>query len=166
MTAAELRKLGLRYRVRQSAFFIVVLFALTQVFSIIYGAARPDSFNYLSKPNIITAFEQIPLVGIAALGVGFLMVAGEFDLSIGANAIFSSITMASLAADGHNVWLSALVGILVGSGIGLLNGILTLALHIPSFITTLGTLGIWTAATLYFHGSASESFYPTGTFRR
>jgi simple sugar transport system permease protein len=166
MSAAELRKIGLRYRIRQSAIFVVVLFLLTQVFSIVYGAAQPDRFNYLSKPNIITAFEQIPLVGIAALGVGFLMIAGEFDLSIGANAIFSSIVMAQMAQDGHPVWLAALVGLLIGSGIGLLNGILTLALRIPSFITTLGTLGIWTAATLYFHGSASQTLVPTGVFRQ
>jgi ribose/xylose/arabinose/galactoside ABC-type transport system permease subunit len=165
MTAAELRKIGMRYRLRQSAIFVAGLFALTQVGSILYGAVRGGSFAYLSQPNIVTAFQQIPLVGIATLGVGILMIAGEFDLSIGANAIFSSIVMAQLASSGTPIWLAALAGLAIGAGIGLLNGIVTLALRIPSFITTLGTLGIWSAATLFVHGSASESFIPTGAFR-
>jgi simple sugar transport system permease protein len=165
MTAAELRQIGMRYRLRQSAIFVVAIFAVTQIGSIVYGAARPNSFAFLSKPNIFTAFQEIPLVGIAAIGVGLLMIAGEFDLSIGANAIFTSIVMAQLTGDGMSVWLAALIAIAIGAGIGLLNGVLTMALRIPSFITTLGTMGVWSAATLFVHGSASETFVPMGAFR-
>jgi simple sugar transport system permease protein len=164
LTNAELRKIGLRYRLRQSAMFVVGIFIATQVGSVLYGAVRGDSFAYVSKPNIITAFQQIPLVGIVALGVGLLMIAGEFDLSVGANAVFSSIVVAQLAGNGMSFWLAGLLGILVGGGIGFLNGVLTMALHIPSFIATLGTLGIWSAATLYVHGAATQSFTPTGAF--
>jgi simple sugar transport system permease protein len=165
LTAAELRKIGMRYRLRQSALLVVVIFAATQVFSIVYGELRPNDFPYLTRPNIVTALQQIPLLGIAALGAGLLLIAGEFDLSIGANAIFSSIVMAQLAQHGHSLWLCAAVGLAVGTGIGLLNALITLVLRIPSFITTLGTMGIWTAATLYVHGAASEAFAPTGFFR-
>jgi simple sugar transport system permease protein len=93
------------------------------------------------------------------------MIAGEFDLSIGANAIFISIVMAQLAGGGMSLWLAALIGLAIGAGIGLLNGVLTQALRIPSFITTLGTMGVWTAATLFVHGSASETFLPAGAFQ-
>jgi simple sugar transport system permease protein len=165
MTAAELRKIGLRYRIRQSAIFVVGIFVVTQVGSIIFGAVRGSSFAYLSEPNIVTALQQIPLVGIAAIGIGLLMIAGEFDLSIGANAIFSSIVMAQLASAGLSLWLAALIGLGIGAGIGLLNGVLTLTLRIPSFITTLGTLGIWSAATLFVHGSSAETFVAYGAFR-
>jgi len=165
MTAAELRRIGMRYRLRQSAIFIAVIFAVTQIGSIVYALARSNSFPYLSKPNLVTAFQEVPLVGIAAIGVAILMIAGEFDLSIGANAIFTSMIMAQLKAGGTPVWVAALIGLAVGAGIGLLNGILTLTLHIPSFITTLGTLGIWSAATLYFHGSSSETFLSSGAFQ-
>jgi simple sugar transport system permease protein len=165
MTAAELRQIGLRYRIRQSAIFVAGIFVVTQVGSIIFGAIRGSSFAYLSEPNIVTALQQIPLVGVAAIGIGLLMIAGEFDLSIGANAIFSSIVMAQLASAGLSLWLAVLAGLAIGAGIGLLNGILTLTLRIPSFITTLGTLGIWSAATLFVHGSAAETFVPYGAFR-
>ena len=46
------------------------------------------------------------------------MIAGEFDLSIGVNFIFSSMVMAQLATNGLNVWLAALIGLLIGTGIG------------------------------------------------
>jgi ribose/xylose/arabinose/galactoside ABC-type transport system permease subunit len=165
MTAAELRSIGMRYRLRQSALFVAIIFAVTQVVCIAYGAANSGGFAYLSKSNVTTAFQQVPLVGIATLGVGILMIAGEFDLSIGANAIFTSIITAQIFNGGTSIWLAALAGLAVGAGIGLLNGVLTMTLRIPSFITTLGTLGIWTAATLLVHGSAAETFTPTGAFR-
>ena len=99
------------------------------------------------------------------MGVGVLMIAGEFDLSIGANAIFTSIVTAQIFSGGTSIWLAALAGLATGAGVGLLNGVLTMTLRIPSFITTLGTLGIWTAATLFVHGSSAETFTPPAAFQ-
>lgn len=155
---------GRRYRRQQSAFDILILFLIVQIASVIYGLISPDSFAYNSFANIQTALQAIPELGIPALGVGVLMIAGEFDLSVGANFIFSSIIMAQLATNGMNVWLAALIGLLIGTGIGLLNGIITLRLKIPSFITTLGTMGIWSAATLFVHGASSQQFSPSADF--
>ncbi|RAQ95853.1 hypothetical protein A4R35_09920 [Thermogemmatispora tikiterensis] len=149
---------------QQSGLEILILFLLVQVASIIYGVISPDTFAYVSPANIQTALEAIPLLGIPALGVGTLMIAGEFDLSIGANYIFSSIIMAQLAENGLSVWLAALLGLGIGAGIGLLNGVITLRLRIPSFITTLGTMGIWDAATLFIHGASSQPFNPPPEF--
>ncbi len=130
----------------------------------IYGFISPTTFAYNSSANILTALQSIPQLGIPALGVGILMIAGEFDLSVGANFIFSSILMAQLATNGMNVWLAALIGLLIGTGIGLLNGVITLRLKIPSFITTLGTMLIWEAGTLFVHGASSQPFSPSPGF--
>src|SRR5437879_7819550 len=130
---------GRRSRRQQSAFDILVIFVILQLISVIYGLIRPNVFAYNSLANIQTALETIPIqVGIPALGVGVLMIAGEFDLSVGANFIISSILMGQFVTNGLNVWLSALIGLVIGTGIGLLNGLITLRLKIPSFITTLG----------------------------
>jgi simple sugar transport system permease protein len=127
---------GRRYRRQQSAFDILIIFLIVQVISVIYGLISPNVFAYNSFANIQTALYTIPIeVGIPALGVGVLMIAGEFDLSVGVNFIFSSIVMAQLAANGLNVWVAALIGLVIGTGIGLLNGVITLRLKIPSFIT-------------------------------
>ncbi len=156
---------GRRYRRQQSALDILIIFLIVQVISVIYGLISPNTFAYNSFGNILTALQSIPTtVGIPALGVGILMIAGEFDLSVGSNFIFSSILTAQLATNGLNVWLAALIGLAVGTGIGLLNGVITLRLKIPSFITTLGTMLIWQAATYFVHGTSSQTFTPSPGF--
>ena len=156
---------GRRYRRQQSAFDILIIFLIVQVISVIYGLINPTTFAYNSFANIQNALGAIPVVtGIPALGVGILMIAGEFDLSVGANFIFSSILMAQLNTNGLSVWLAALIGMAVGTGIGLLNGVITLRLGIPSFITTLGTMLIWQAGTLFVHGASSQPFSPSPGF--
>jgi simple sugar transport system permease protein len=163
--AQRAKAAGRRYRRQQSAFDILIIFLITQVVSVIYGLISPNVFAYNSQANILTALSTIPIeVGVPALGVGVLMVAGEFDLSVGVNFILSSIVMAQLATNGVNVWLAALIGLVIGTGIGLLNGIITLRLKIPSFIATLGTSFFWTAATYFIHGESSQTFTPSSGF--
>src|SRR6266700_109741 len=163
--AQRAKAAGRRYRRQQSAFDILVIFLVVQALSIVYGLISPDSFAYTSFANIQTALYTIPIeVGIPALGVGVLMIAGEFDLSVGNNFIFSSIVMAQLATNGMNVWLAALIGVVIGTAIGLINVLITLRLRIPSFITTLGTSFFWYAATFFVHGASSQPFSPSPAF--
>ncbi len=166
ITAEERAKAaGRRYRRQQSALDILIIFLIVLVISVIYGLISPNTFAFNSFANIQTALYTIPIeVGIPALGVGVLMIAGEFDLSVGANFIFSSIVVAQFVQGGLNVWLASLIGLVIGSAIGLLNGVITLRLRIPSFITTLGTSYIWTAATLFVHGASSQTFSPDPVF--
>src|ERR1700730_10718344 len=110
---------GRRYRRQQSALDILILFLIVQAASVVFGFISPAIFAFNSVANIQNALYTIPIeVGIPALGVGVLMIAGEFDPSIGNNYIFSSIVMAQLATNGMNVWLAALIGLLIGTGIG------------------------------------------------
>jgi simple sugar transport system permease protein len=154
-----------RYRLQQSGIHILGIFLLVQIGSVVYALVEPERFAYLDRANIETALEAIPLLGIVALGVGMLMIAGEFDLSVGANFIFSSTVVAMLVEnDRWSPFAASLVGLAVGTTIGLLNGMITLWFRIPSFITTLGTLGIWSAATLFLHGASSQVFVPTGFY--
>ncbi len=163
--AKRAKAAGRRYRRQQSAFDILILFLVVIGASVVYGFISPDTFAFNSFANIQNALYTIPIeVGIPALGVGVLMIAGEFDLSVGNNYIFSSIVMAMLATNGMNAWLAALIGLLIGTGIGLLNGLITLWLRIPSFITTLGTSFFWLAATFFVHGASSQTFFPDQTF--
>src|SRR5258708_20603450 len=130
-----------------------MLYLVIQLASVVYGLISPDNFAFNSFSNIQNALYTIPIeVGIPALGVGVLMIAGEFDLSVGINYIFSSIVMAQLATNGMNVWLAALIGLLIGTGIGLLNGVITLRLKIPSFFPPLGPPLFCLAAVFFVHG--------------
>lgn len=153
-----------RYRIRASALDIVLLFLGAQALSVLAGILWPSEFPYLSAANISTMLQAVPLLGVTALGVGILMIAGEFDLSVGANFVLSSIVTAMLVEFGLNAWLGAFIGVCIGATVGFANGLVTLWLKIPSFIATLGMTGIWAAATLFIHGAQAQPFEPGGTF--
>lgn len=152
-------------RARRSALDILAVFIAVQIGCIILGMADPAGFAYNTEANVQVMLQAIPELGIVAVGVGILMIAGEFDLSVGANYTFSAMVMASMVTDhGMSPWLGAAVALVVGTAIGLLNAVITFGLRIPSFITTLGTALFWEGATLLYHGSGFEGFTPTGAF--
>ena len=99
-------------------------------------------------------------LGIVALPVGLLMIAGEMDISIGAMIPAGSMTMAIVSG---YFGLPTLVGICCALGlgvvVGLLNGILTVRTSVPSLIITLGTLvgvqGLVLGGSVLITGSAS-----------
>jgi simple sugar transport system permease protein len=80
-------------------------------------------------------------VGIAAIGVTFLMIAGEFDLSVGAVFALSEVLFGKFLSDLHMTPILALLAVLgIAVLIGLVNGVVTTGFGIPSFITTLAML--------------------------
>ena len=117
--------------------FLLVLFTCSIV-SLIY----PDNFRFLSKPNLIILQRAIPTLGIMSIGVGILMITGEFDLSVGAVFGLSAYIMAMVYTAGMPILVGVLAALLVGIIFGLINGWITTSFGIPSFITTLGTLFI------------------------
>lgn len=77
-------------------------------------------------------------LGIVAIPIGLLMVAGEFDLSIGSVVGAASIIVAiGTTVFGLPDWLMVIVAILAGVAVGLFNGFLTVRTGLPSFIVTL-----------------------------
>ena len=152
-------------RARRSGLDILAVFVVAQVVCVIAGLVAPGKFAYVTEGNIQVMLQAVPELGIVAIGVGLLMIAGEFDLSVGANYTFTAIVMANLATGyGVSPWLAALVAIVAGLIIGLLNAAITFWLRIPSFITTLGSGLFWEGFTLLYHGAGFVSFTPTGAF--
>jgi simple sugar transport system permease protein len=79
-------------------------------------------------------------LGIIALAVGALMIAGEFDLSIGSVIGATSIILAiGTTRFQINPWIMMSAVFVVGAGVGLLNGIITVRTGLPSFIVTLAS---------------------------
>jgi simple sugar transport system permease protein len=80
-------------------------------------------------------------LGIVAIPIGLLMIAGELDISIGALIPASSMTIAIISGHFH---VPTIVGILaalaLGAIVGLVNGLLVVRTAVPSFIVTLGTM--------------------------
>lgn len=151
---------------------IAVLFIVVQIVVITAALIDPD-FRYLTQANIAVMLKAIAPLGIMAIGVGILMIAGEFDLSVGSLYSFCAIVTATLTAqwggdlnDGGVLapFAAMAVGLAIGTVAGVLNGAITLRFGIPSFITTLGAMLIWKGATLLYHGATSLRYRPSEPF--
>lgn len=112
----------------------IILFLLTCTLFLIL---QHDFFSLSTWATIFTSSADI---GVIVIGVTFLMIAGEFDLSVGSNLALSGMIFASLSTAQSSSLLSLALALMTGSFIGFINGFLTLALNIPSFIVTLSMM--------------------------
>lgn len=110
---------------------IVVLFAI---------ALRDKGF--LTPDNLLNILRQTTMVSIMAMGMTFALSAGEIDLSVGSTVALSALVGAVLLRDVGSIPLAVGAGLGVGVLVGLTNGLVTTRLRIPSFLVTLGMLGI------------------------
>ncbi|KPC74401.1 ABC transporter permease, partial [Streptomyces sp. NRRL WC-3753] len=97
-------------------------------------------------------------IGIMALPVALLMTGGEFDLSVGAIVTAGVVVAAQLYASFPALhWLVAtLVLLAAGGAAGLVSGLVTTRLRVPSFITTLGMMLILEGAVFFWTGGSPQ----------
>ena len=100
--------------------------------------------NFMSFGNLRTLIRQISFAGISAVGLMFVMISGGIDLSIGSQIVFSNVLLAIIMVD----WklppgVAIPLILLVGSGLGAINGLLCIKLKIHPLIITLGTSAIF-----------------------
>jgi ribose transport system permease protein len=117
---------------------------------------RDPSF---AEPPSLMAFlkRSAPLLAVA-LGELFVIVAGEFDLSVGA-LMTACVVVAARVGEGDpsRTWWVLLLVAALGLLVGLVNGLVTTVLKVPSFITTLGTMLVLNGAVFLWTGGS-----PTG----
>lgn len=116
------------------------------VFFVIFGG-----IDFLKPAGTASWLNVAANLGIVALPIGLLMIAGELDISIGAMIPAGSMTVAILS--GHYdlpLWVGVLGSIAVGIVVGLINGILVVRTAVPSLIVTLGMLFAVQGLTLGF----------------
>jgi simple sugar transport system permease protein len=99
--------------------------------------------------SFFTVLYQASTIGIVAVGVGMLMIGGEFDLSAGvlvtAGSLFNALFCWSL---GINLIVGAILSLAFCLAVGFLNGYLVMRTGIPSFLITLGTFFVLQGANL------------------
>ncbi|MGQ9473222.1 MAG: ABC transporter permease [Candidatus Caldatribacteriaceae bacterium] len=125
------------FRQRAASTFLVFV-GLVVIFSLF-----SPRHVFIQPRNIAALGKLFPDLGVVALGVGMLMICGEFDLSVASVLPFCAYVFArTLYAEIAPFW-GLVFAILVGGGLGWMNGFLTVKTRMPSFITTLGTLMFW-----------------------
>jgi simple sugar transport system permease protein len=112
---------------------IVAFLIVIAVFSILSNRF----FTLSTLGGILTITAEL---GTVALAVALLMISGEFDLSVGSVYATAGIFLAMLLNHGVNAFIAFLAVLALGLAIGLVNGLITTKIGIPSFITTLGTM--------------------------
>ena len=141
---------------------IAVVFVIMQLLCILTSLIFPEEFRYTSPENLQMMLKAIPLLGILAIGVGILMISGEYDLSVGSNFVLSAYLMALTFNAGLPVGLAIIIALAVGAAIGFLNGILVLKVKMPSFIATLGSMMFLRGIVLIISQGFTQPFRPGG----
>ena len=134
----ERQKLIPRLLSYKASFTLIVFVALLVIFQVF-----TPNHTFFQRANLFALARLAPDLGIMTLGVGILMICGEFDLSVVSTIPMSSFVFAKLLGFGVPLWLNLIVTLCVGVVIGLLNGFLVTRTRLPSFILTLGTMLFW-----------------------
>lgn len=95
---------------------------------------------FLSVRNILTVATQTAVIAIIAIGQTYVMITTGIDLSIGSNIALAGMISGLAMTNGIPVSISVLLGLLSGTLVGLLNGIMITYGDMPPFIATLGTM--------------------------
>ncbi|MCC3866771.1 ABC transporter permease [Terrisporobacter mayombei] len=97
---------------------------------------------FLSKQNVLNLLRQSSIIGIISAGMTFVIISGNFDISVGAVAALSGVIVMRLATTGTNLFLAIAAAIAVCAIIGLVNGIMVAKINVPSLIATMAMVTI------------------------
>jgi len=104
---------------------------------VVFGVQAP---GLLTTGGLASVLDSAALLGIGGVAVALLLIAGQFDLSIGVLAVASSLVTALLIQQaGWDTWPALLVSLAAALGVGLVNGFLVVNTGLPSFLVTLAT---------------------------
>jgi len=102
--------------------------------------------GFLTSRNLINIGRQAAPIAVMAVGMAFALAAAEIDLSIGSVVALSSLVAAEVLGNFEVVGVGFVLGsaaaLAVGLLVGLVNGLITVKVRVPSFLVTLGMLGI------------------------
>jgi rhamnose transport system permease protein len=131
--------------VRFSAILLVIAAALAAIFS-----PRILDIHYLlDKSTLFTG------TGLVALAMTLVIISGNIDLSVGSNVALTGCVAAKLLQAGYPPIAVVLLGLLTGTFLGALNGVMVAGFRLPSFLVTLGTMAAYRGAAQAMVGANS-----------
>ncbi|MEI6875088.1 MAG: ABC transporter permease, partial [Spirochaetota bacterium] len=120
--------------VRDPKFLMFLILVLLNLFFALNSEA------FFSGENYFNMLKQSAMIIIVASAATILMMTGNFDLSTGSNLALTGVIYTLLLSSGMALLPAALLAILCGSMIGIINGALVSKIEFPPFIATLGTM--------------------------
>ncbi|MBS1303469.1 ABC transporter permease [Loktanella sp. SALINAS62] len=130
------------------------------VIFLIFAVTLGDK-GFLNPNNLLNIVRQTAMIAVMAIAMTFVLSAGEIDLSVGAVAGLTTVTVAmAIAAAGPIGGVAA--GIATGLAVGMFNGWLTTRIGIPSFLTTLAMMGIAKGVAMWISDTAAVPILSPG----
>jgi D-xylose transport system permease protein len=125
--------------------------------AVIWIIFQSQNDRFLSAENLTNLMLQITAVGLISIGIVYVLLLGEIDLSVGAVSGLAAAVMTVLNVNhGWSPYLAIAAGILVGTAIGLFQGSVFTRFGVPSFVVTLAGLLAWQGALLQVLGSTGS----------
>jgi D-xylose transport system permease protein len=122
--------------------------------ALIWAIFQVQESRFLTAVNLTNLVLQITAIGLISIGIVYVLLLGEIDLSVGAVSGLCAGVMAVLnVKNGWNPYLAIAAGVAAGAAIGLAQGFLFTRFGIPSFVVTLAGLLIWQGALLKVLGA-------------
>ncbi|MBN1298847.1 MAG: ABC transporter permease [Actinobacteria bacterium] len=144
------------YRLRQRKQIFGVYwgnFGLPLIFVILVAVFSITNPNFATSYNILNNLSFASYVGIAAIGMTFVIMTGNFDISIGSMLALVAVLGSSFAPKIGGV-AGVISTLLISCFLGFINGIFVTKLRIPAFITTLGMLFVFRALAFIYTNNA------------
>lgn len=132
-------------------FIIIVLIFIMGLITTIFNPA------FLTIKNILNILHQISVVAIVSAGAAFVMISGNFDISVGSMIGLATTTMAILISRNYDITLSIILGFIICVFCGFLNGVIIVKTRTPSFIMTLAMLSVYHGISLITTGGITNS---------
>ncbi|MBR2560967.1 MAG: ABC transporter permease [Eubacterium sp.] len=130
------------------------LLLIIVAFCIFLAISKPAFGTWL---NIKTLLVSMSTTGMAVLAMTFVMISGGIDLSVGSLMCLTMGVSSLLFRGGMNPWIASIIGIIVGAGIGLLQGLIITKLKLIHFIVTMCFMGIARGIVMWITGGTPIS---------
>jgi ribose transport system permease protein len=145
--------------------FLDRTFVITLTGVVIFAIFSVSVDRFLTTENLLNMLRQVALLGILSVGMTFLFVVGEIDISIGSVFGFLTVVMGILVGRrGWNPWVGMLAVIALGALIGANTGLIVTRIGIPSFVVTLAELVAYRSAALLISGERPSVTEGVGSF--
>jgi ribose transport system permease protein len=145
-------------RASRTAFGTTETLYVAVLMVVLFATFASLNSGFYSGSNLSTIAQTAAYTGIIGVGMTFVLVTGEIDLSVGSMAGLGAISAATVMQQTGSVALGVVAGILTGAIIGAINGVLVVFVGLPSFIVTLGML--FAARGLAYAFSGAKQVYP------
>ena len=123
------------------------------VLAVIWIIFQSQNDRFLTAVNLTNLMLQITAVGLISVGVVYVLLLGEIDLSVGAvSGLCAAIVAVLNVKHGWNPYLAIATGVAAGTAIGVFQGEISTRIGVPSFVVTLAGLLAWQGALLYVLG--------------